>query len=177
MPFVCDFSGSPLLLQTGIVLLHYNQYSSIRVMNGPFPQPSAVKTNSQDPLIQISQCGHDSTTPGQCEGWKSLWPGKSDQLLHPPDGHLLCNTCCPLATLTTLNSYSYIYFFSFINSLRKKSYLGGNFKLNMEWYFWCMNSFHQKLGVFLVRVEKSNNFFPVQVNTEICETYLQYIQS
>lgn len=37
-------------------------------MNGLFPQPPAVKTNSQDPLIQISQFGHDSTTAKQREG-------------------------------------------------------------------------------------------------------------
>lgn len=37
-------------------LLHHNQYSSIKVMNGPFPQPSEIKTNSQDPPIQIRQC-------------------------------------------------------------------------------------------------------------------------
>ena len=33
--FISDFSESSLLLQTHIVLLHHNQYSSIKVMNSP----------------------------------------------------------------------------------------------------------------------------------------------
>lgn len=67
--FICDFSGSPLLLQTGTVLPHHNQYSSIKVMNGPFPQPSRVKTNSQDRRIQIHQCGYDGILR-QKAAWK-----------------------------------------------------------------------------------------------------------
>lgn len=50
------------------LLLHHNQYCSIKVMNGPFPQTPAVATNSPEPLLQISQCRHGSTTTGQSEG-------------------------------------------------------------------------------------------------------------
>lgn len=47
------------------VLLHHNQYSSIKVMNSPFPSPLQSRQTPLDPLIHISQCGQGGTTASQ----------------------------------------------------------------------------------------------------------------
>lgn len=76
-PFSSVIFRSPLLLQKGIMLLHNNRYSFIKVMNVQFPP--TVQTNSQEPLIRISQCQHDGTTARWGEG-EQAEPGKSDSL-------------------------------------------------------------------------------------------------
>lgn len=113
----------------------------IKVMNGPFPQPSTVKTNSQHPLIQISQCRHGSTTTRQCEGYRELPTGEFWLTLPST----LMGISCEMNDVLYLNSSQLIQLHSFfkckrgmnflsISSLSVKSHLRGNFKLNLNWW-------------------------------------------